>query len=235
MLDYMYLWICVLLFIPWFLIYFYRPSLRNRMVKSGLLVLPFSFIDDVWFRVDYWNAPEIFSIYPVAIEDILFSFVITGVTATIYDAIFTKKQIQFYKKRVKMSLLFFPITMGLFFLLNNIFGLNSMYMWAIPMFIFAFIIIILRKDLIKPSLFTALSMSIIIIPIYMILFNYFAPDFWDKYWFLADTKHGITILGNVALLEVLYYFSYGTVAGIIYDFAKGTKKVHNNLGKKLFD
>jgi hypothetical protein len=68
----------------------------------------------------------------------------------------------------------------------------------------------------------------------MILFNIIAPDFWNNYWFLAETKHGITILGNVPVLELLYYFSFASTCAIMYDFVKGTKKVPNKLGKKLF-
>ena len=230
----MYLWICVLLFIPWSIIYLLKPNLRNRMIKSGLIAAPFGVIDDIWFRLDYWNAPEILFKYPIALEDILFAFVTTGIAISIYDAIFTKEQLIFYKKKTKVTLSFFPIIIVCFILLNNVLGLNSMYMWAIPIFIIAVIIIFFRKDLLIPSLVTAILLTLIVIPIYMLLFNVFAPNFWDTYWFLADTKHGITIFGNVALLELLYYFSYGCLAGIIYDYTKGTKKIPNKLGKKLF-
>lgn len=221
----MYLWICVLLFIPWGIIYFLRPHLRNRIVKSGLIAAPFGFIDDIWFREDYWNAPELLFIYPIAIEDILFAFVMTGIAVSIYDAIFTEKQVVQYKKRVKLSLSFMALVIASFFLTNNVLGLNSMYMWAIPMFVLTAIILIMRKDLIVPSVITAILLTLIVIPIYMILFNLIAPNFWDTYWFLADTKHGVTILGNVPVLELLHYFSYGFLASIMYDFAKGTKKI----------
>ena len=230
MLEYMYLWICILLFIPWGIIYYFRPLLRNRLVKSGLIALPFAFIDDIWFRVDYWNAPEIFSIYPIAIEDLLFCFVISGISITVFDALFTKEQIPTYKPRTKLTLSFFPITITSFIILHNILGINSMYMWAIPCFVLSVVVLLIRRDLILPSLISATIVTLIIIPIYMILFNIFAPDFWDTYWFLKDTKHGITILGNVALLELLYYFSFASIASIMYDFAKGTTKVY----KKLF-
>lgn len=234
MLDYMYLWICVLLFIPWVIIYLLKPKLRNRIVKSGFIAIPFGVIDDIWFRLDYWNAPEILFKYPIALEDVLFAFVMTGVSVSIYDAIFTKEQLICYKKRTNLSLSFFPIIIFCFIILNNVLGLNSMYMWALPMFAFAVVIIFFRRDLAIPSLVTGILLTLITIPIYMLLFNIFAPKFWDTYWFLAGTKHGITIFGNVPLLELLHYFSFGCLAGIIYDFSKGTKKVHNKLGKKLF-
>jgi hypothetical protein len=57
----------------------------------------------------------------------------------------------------------------------------------------------------------------------MFLFNFVAPNYWDTYWYLTDTKYDIKIFGNVLIVELMQYFSYGCLAGIIYLFAKGLK------------
>ena len=169
--EFMYLWLGVSFLVPWLIIYIKRPLLRSRMIKSGLIAAPFGFIEDVWFRVDYWNAPEIFSMYPIDIEDIIFAFFSTGITIAIYDAIFTKKQVVHYKKRTTLTLIFMPLIILSFYILQNVLGINSMYMWSIPMFVVAFIVILIRRDLLIPSIVTAFLVTLIMIPIYIILFN----------------------------------------------------------------
>ncbi len=229
----MYLWLGVSFIIPWGIIYYLKPQYRSRMLKTGLIAAPFGFIEDYWYRVDYWNPPELFDMYPIDIEDIIFAFLSTGITIAIYDALFTEKQVKHYKPRPKLAVFFMPLIVAAFFLLHNVLGINSMYMCAIPFFVVAFFVVLMRRDLLIPSIASAFLVTLIMIPIYMVLFNVIHPTFWDKYWFLIDTKHGITILGNVALLELLYYFSFACLAGIMYDFAKGTKKVYKSPFKFL--
>lgn len=233
MLEYMYLWICLLLFIPWAIIYLYTPQLRNRMIKSGLIAIPFG-VTHLWFRVDYWQPPEVLFLYIISLEDILFGFVTTGIGISVFDALFTSKQVKLVKDRKKIALSFFPIIVVSFFILKNGVGFNSMFMWVTPVILAALVIIIMRKDLLIPSLVTAFVMTLFALIIYIILFNYISPKFWDTYWLLANSKYGITVFDNVPVLELLWYFSYGLISGIMYDFTKGTKKVPNKLGKKLF-
>ena len=56
--KYMYLYICLLLFIPWTIIFYTKKNFRSRMIKAGLLAAPFGVIN-MWFRIDYWYAPEV--------------------------------------------------------------------------------------------------------------------------------------------------------------------------------
>ena len=170
MLEYMFLWICVLLFIPWALIYFPNKHLRSRMLKAGVIAIPFGVVD-MWFRIDYWHAPEVLFWHVISFEDVLFGFFTTGICVSIYDAIFTKKQVQTEKAQRKISMLLFPLIIISFFVLNNGLGLNSMFMWAIPMAVAALVIIIFRRDLLIPSIVTASLMTLIAIPIYKFL-NY---------------------------------------------------------------
>ena len=220
----MYLLISVFLFIPWGLIYYYKPNLRSRIVKSSLFAAPFGIIN-MWFRIDYWHAPEVFFFSFISLEDILFAFVTTGISFTIFDALFTVKEIKSEKPRKHITLLFIPIIISSFFILNNGLGINSMFMWAIPMLVLATVIVIIRRDLLVQSIVSALILTLFSIPIYMFLFNYLSPDFWDTYWYLSGTKYGITVFGNVPVLELLWYFSWASFCGVVYHFTRGTKKV----------
>ena len=211
------------------IIYYLRKDLRSRMIKVCLLAAPFGFIN-MWFRIDYWNPPELFFFHIMSIEDVLFSIGSTGISVTIYDALFTKEQVKTEKSRKKLSVLFIPIIIISFFFLHGYLKLNSMFMWAIPFIVLAIIVVIIRKDLIIPSIISGILSMLIAIPIYIILFNYISPEYWDKYWFLNGTKYETSILGNIPLMELLWYFSWGCFSGVMYDFAKGTTKVY----KKLF-
>jgi hypothetical protein len=51
----------------------------------------------------------------------------------------------------------------------------------------------MRPDLWEPALYSALVLISLIIVIYVVLFNLVSPDFWDKYWLIADTKLGVTL------------------------------------------
>ena len=230
--TYSYFLLGVFLAIPWLLIFYFKKSLRRRILIASFIGAPFAFINS-WFRLDYWHPPELFFFYVMSIEDILFAFTTTGISFTIFDALFTKKQVKAFKNRKKLSYLFIPIIIGSFFFLQNYLGLNSMFMWAIPMIVLAFVVVIIRNDLIIPSIFSAILSMLIAIPIYIILFNYISPEYWDKYWYLKGTKYETSILGNVPLMELLWYFSWGCFSGVMYDFAKGTKKIPNKLWEKI--
>lgn len=71
-------------------------------------------------------------------------------------------------------------------------------------------------------------MVFITIVIYHIIFNFIAPEYWNSYWLLANTKLGFTPIGNIPLTELVWYFSWGCFAGIEYDFTYGQVKTKFN-------
>ena len=231
--KYGYLWISVILFIPWLLLFYYHKNLRRRMVLSGLIFAPFGTLN-LWFKQDYWNAPEVYIFFSViSIDDILFAFITTGIGVAIFDALFTEKQVKQEKSRINILWISLIIVMISWYILREVIGINSMFMFAIPVLISTVIFIIIRKDLLIPSLITTLITTGIAIITYIILFNYLLPKFWSTYWFLWGKEYGWTIFGNVPVLEVLWYFSWSSLAAVLYDFGKGTKKIPNNRWKKL--
>lgn len=230
--KYGYLYISLFLFIPWALIYFFNNNLRSRMIKAGLMAIPFGTLN-LWYKEDYWNAPEVLFLYFISLDDILFAFVTTGISVTIFDVFFTEKQVEFGPKKYKQVFYFFCFIMVLFVILREVIGINSMFMFAIPIILSTIIILIKRKDLLVPSIITTILFSVLSIIVYIILFNYILPDFWNTYWYLIDTEIGWLIFGNVPVLEVLWYFSWGCLSAVLYDYGKGTKKIPNKYGKKL--
>jgi len=66
---------------------------------------------------------------------------------------------------------------------------------------------------------------IVIIPIYVIIFNVLSPKYWNEYWLLYETKFGGMILSNIPITELFWYFSWGSFAGVGYDFVSGKRKI----------
>lgn len=111
---------------------------------------------------------------------------------------------------------------------NGFFHINSIFVSSFAFLIIASWMILLRKDLFVPSLLSGLLFTLFALLIYVILFDLLSPNFWNNYWLLENTKYGIKVLGNIPLTELFWYFSWGCLAGIAYDFTMG--KGLNNLG-----
>lgn len=222
---YTYLFISLFLFIPWFIIIFKRPDLRRKVIKTSLIGGVAGLIANFWYFRDYWRPPSLFGNTVISIEDFLFGFLITGIAASIYDTVFNKKYVKKYKKRKKFFGNLFLIGVIILFIFNNWLGINSIFVSSFAFLGFSIIIVSIRKDLIIPSIVSGLLVTLIIIPIYIILFNYISPTYWDKYWLLANTSFGIEVLGNIPVTELIWYFTWGCFAGISYDFVSGSEKV----------
>ena len=222
---YTYLFISLFLFIPYFIIIFKRPDLRRKVIKTSLIGGVAGLIANFWYFRDYWRPPSLFGNTVISIEDFLFGFLITGIAASIYDTVFNKKYVKKYKKRKKFFGNLFLIGVIILFIFNNWLGINSIFVSSFAFLGFSIIIISIRKDLIIPSIVSGLLVTLIIIPIYIILFNYISPTYWDKYWLLANTSFGIEVLGNIPVTELIWYFTWGCFAGISYDFVSGSEKV----------
>jgi hypothetical protein len=222
---YTYLFISLFLFIPWFIIIFKRPDLRRKVIKTSLIGGVAGLIANFWYFRDYWRPPSLFGNTVISIEDFLFGFLITGIAASIYDPVFNKKYVKKHKKRKKFFGNLFLIGVIILFIFNNWLGINSIFVSSFAFLGFSIIIVSIRKDLIIPSIVSGLLVTLIIIPIYIILFNYISPTYWDKYWLLANTSFGIEILGNIPVTELIWYFTWGCFAGISYDFVSGSEKV----------
>ena len=231
--KYAYLLISAFLFLPWVIIFLSRTDLREKIIKASFLGGLAGLIANFWYFKDYWQPPSLLGHSVISIEDFLFGFVITGVAVAIYDITFTARNIQQEKSRKGFfGILFLLGTISLL-IFNNWLGFNSIFVSSFAFIIFSVVIVLIRKDLLMPSIVSGILTVLIITPIYAIIFNWVSPEYWASYWLLAETKFGVTVLGNIPATELLWYFSWGCLAGIGYDFASGTKKVTKFKNKEL--
>lgn len=225
--SFVYLILDILLFIPWFILFAYRPLLRRQMIKASILGGIAGPIAELWFHTDYWLPPTVFN-GPIAIEDILFGFVITGISVAIFEALFGCADARIAKtfgEKRKFGALFACGFASLFIFVTGV-GFKSIIVSSIAFLAITAIMVYLHRELLKPALVSGICTTLIIIPMYIFLFNYVAPEYWHTHWLLTGTKYDVMIFGNVALTELLWYFSWGSMAGAGYLFAsnKGVLK-----------
>ena len=203
---------------------FLKNVLRKIIIKISIIGGLAGIISEFWYFKDYWDPPSLLGNTKFLLEDFLFGFAFTGIAATIYKVVFRKESKDIIiKGRKKLFFIFFVIGIFSLLLFNNLLKINSIFVSSFTVLIFSLIIILIRRDLIFQSIMSGILSLLIIIPIYVLIFNLISPTFWDKYWLLANTTFGAKVIGNIPLTELHWYFSWGCFAGIAYDFYHGSK------------
>ena len=194
------------------------------MIKTSLAGGFAGLIAEYWYFKDYWRPPTILTFTIYSIEDFIVGFFLLGISISIYSFTFNKIEIKQEKAMKKIFLFLFLFALSMMIILQPL-GYNSMLISPLIFIIYSIIIVIIRKDLLKKAIYSGILFLIIILPIYMLLFNFIAPNYWNKYWVISNTKFGTTCLGNIPCMEVLWYFSWGSFGGICHNFYSGTKVV----------
>lgn len=200
------------------------------MLIFGLIMAPFgTFMEEIWHLKDYWDPPYLIHFPYFILEDTIFSFLITGISVGIYDFLFVKNYEVLDNKKVihkyaALSLLVFEILILLVF--TNYLGYNSIIVCSFSFMFFAILMILFRRDLFLPSILSGIFVLLIILPTYAFLVNYLSPNYVDDYFFLSNTNLGKTILGNIPLTEIFWYFSWGCCCSVLYDFQRNHKKIY---------
>jgi hypothetical protein len=224
-----YLLIGLLLILPWAAIYAARPALRKKMLKTSLMGGLAGFIAEYWYFKDYWHPPTLLGQTVVSIEDFIFGFSVTGLSAVVYEAFFGVKLQPGAKPRKKVFALLFLAGIVTMIVFTQWLGANSIVVSCIAFLAFTAIMAGLRPDLALRGLLSGLLMLLVVLPVYLLLFDLLNTDYWDQYWLLAKTRLGITVLGHIPVTELCWYFSWGCMAGVSHSFASGTirvKKAH---------
>lgn len=226
--KYTYLLLGLLVVAPLIGILFARKDLAGKAIKLGALGGFAGLLAEFFYFRDYWRPPSLMGTATISVEDFIFGFAITALSFTAYTWLFKAKFIeQAYPSRHKLYLLFFVGGLAAMVLFNLHLGVNSIFVSSAVFLFFTAIILFMRRDLIKVGLYSAGIVTAFIGAVYILLFNVISPQFWDKYWLLADTKWGITILGNVPLTEMIWYVSWIVFASVSYPFVSG-KAIHQN-------
>lgn len=209
-----------------------RRDLVPKAIKLGIVGSLAGLAAESFYFRDYWRPPTTLGLAKFSPEDLIFGFAITALSVLAIP-LFTHQHFAAgaEKARKKTFMLLFALGVTALLVFNLWQGLNSVLVSCVVFLVFSLIILALRPDLVGPAFYSALTVTTITLVIYAVLFDVMAPEFWDKYWLLADTKWGITILGNIPLTEMMWYFSWVLFASVSYPFASGTSLKENRSSK----
>lgn len=220
--KYIYFLFGVALLAVWTALYVLRPDMRVKLMRTSLAGVFAGPLAEFWYFQDYWRPPMFLVLGQITIEDCLVGFCITGIAATIYDVVFRTKLEHGARRYKRTFIAFFIVGLVLLTLFSRVFTFNSMLVSCIGFLAFAIVIVALRPELWRVSIWSGLLTLAVVLPIYVVLFDFVAPDYWSSY----STAVGFTLPGSsIPILEVAWYFSWGVLAGIGYEFAGGRYKV----------
>lgn len=221
--KYTYLLLSLYLLFVWLIIFlFLKKESRKILIKTSIVGGLAGLIAELWYFKDYWHPPSLFN-NTISLEDFLFGFAFTGIAATIYEVIFKKENKKYGKGHKIIFIILFVIGVFSLLLFNNLLKINSIFVSSLAFLIFSLIMVFIRKDLAMRFIMSGILSLLVIIPIYVLLFNFIFPAYWGKYGLLANTTFGIRVIVNVPVTELLWYFSWSCLAGIVYDFYYGSK------------
>ena len=222
--HYAYLLGNLLILLPvWVFIFRWRKDLRKEILIVSLVAGIIGPISELYYLKDYWR-PEIFTGWPVGIEDFLFGFFIGGISSVIYEEIFGKKHSKRTNRDHHWSWFIIPIS-ALFILVLNalffIFNINSIYVSLVAFFLITLVILCFRRDLWIDSIMSGVLMGLVMFFSYLVFLTIF-PEAIHRWWLLNNIS-GILING-IPAEELLWAFGLGMVCGPIYEFFTGLRE-----------
>ncbi|MEK7530997.1 MAG: lycopene cyclase domain-containing protein [Patescibacteria group bacterium] len=212
----------------WLPIYVWRKNLRHEMLVVSLMCAPVGPLSEYFYRYDYWR-PELFNGWSAGFEDVLFAFFIGGVAAVAYEAVFqnTKHIVRGYPRRfwlyavVPLSIVWHGV--GVFAL-----GINSMHASIVLFLVAGAYIVYKRPDLLRGALLGGVLVAFVGLIFYLGWIGAY-PGIIERWWLLENIS-GIFIQG-IPLEELAWGFSWGFVAGPMYEFITGTRYAVTKLQK----
>lgn len=220
----LYLLLSSMLLALWCVPFGLRPDLRRRMIRTGIVGIALALVGEVWHLHDYWQPPTIVGTGVLSPEDAIFGFATVGLSTTLYDAVFGTKDVSGAMPHPRLFLLLFLGGFASLLIGSTFLGYNSLLVSMAAFAACAVVIVIVRPDLLTVSLFSGLLLTAAAMLVYLPLFSVLAPHYWDRYWLLAGSRLGATIL-HIPLTEIGWYVAWGMLAGIAPAFRGGTKKV----------
>ncbi len=205
----------------WSLIYVTRRDLQRMMMRVSIVGAFAGILSEYWYFRDYWRPPLAIHWGNISLDDAIFGFAITGISASIVLWLTKKKSVQVTSGHPKIFLGLFCICLALLILLCDVLHLQSIFVTS-GLFLFCTVVMIsMRPDLLKLSILSGCITALLIAPIYVVLSALF-PGYWQQYWLLAGTSVGGLLAPGIPGTEILWYFSWGAFAGIASHFARGT-------------
>ncbi len=192
----------------------------------SFLFSPVATIYEILYFQDYWNPGSILSFnigsIRILLEDFLFFFAFSGISAVIYEVIFNKRLLEI-KKSINIEIAIASV-IGIGILVSySLFltGTNSIFATSIGFITIAMFVISQRRDLLLNSLVSGLAMMVIMFIIYAVGFNLVTntEHILQQIWHLYKTSLGVRIW-RIPITEMVWGFSAGMFFGPLYELIK---------------
>lgn len=219
-----YLLLSLWLLLVWTVCFRLRPDLRRRMWKASIPGALAGALAEVWYFTDYWRPPTVFGVGVIGPEDFLVGFAVTGVAVAAYDVVFGTKNVPAFPQRKGGFWLLFLAGLAMLLIGSNVLGMNSCMVSEAAFVLLALIIVVLRPDLLRVSLLSGALTALAALPAYLVLFGWLLPDYWDTYWIIDSPFWRSLVIWHIPLTEILWYFTWGCLAGVLQSFVGGTAK-----------
>ncbi len=206
----------LLLCLPWLFIFFFRKDLRENLLFSSLVLMPFGITEYV-FIPDYWNPPTIFeALKPFSVEAFIFCFFAGGVVAAAYKAVFGIRLKKCYDVNIYRRI-FYVLAFIFIFNFTGMFGYRIISAAVFGFFGGIAVIFIVRPDLKKHHLINSFFCSFFYIVLFF-LFSFIDSSFF--YIWNVDFR----LLG-FPIPEILWIFSFTAFWGFFYEYWFGYRLV----------
>lgn len=211
-------------FLPWTLAWIVRADLRPKMLRASVVGSLAGILAELWYFRDYWRPPTLLGEAMLSPEDFLIGFALAGSGVSIYDVLFqTRDTPKTHPQQRVFSILCLAGCASLL-IFSTWLGANSVITSEIAFAGAAAIMVMLRRDLLRVALLSGILLGLYGFLVYLVLFSWMAPHYWQTYWLLKDHPVlGATVLG-VPVLEIFWYTVWGALAGVIPNFVRGTAK-----------
>lgn len=212
--------------IIWSVIFILSKKTRKEQLIMSLLFSPVATIYEILYFQDYWNPGSILSFnigsIRILLEDFLFFFAFSGISAVIYEVIFNKRFFEIKRSINVVMAIIFIIGIGILVSYSLFLaGMNSIFATSIGFVTIALFIISQRKDLLVNSLVSGLAMMVIMFIIYAVGFNLLTniEHILQQIWHLYKTPLGVRIW-KIPITEMVWGFSAGMFFGPLYELIK---------------
>lgn len=232
--KYAYFGLCLPFIFVWLLLFFFSPKTRAYQIKLSLAKIPFGPMIDMMFFTDYWSPESILSgqigSTQIMLESMLFAFFFGGIAATIYRALFHKKE-DLSKLSKSDPLNHYFVFFMISFILIGL-GMNSIFATALGYGSSGVIMILKRKASFRSALFTSFFMTTLLFIVYLagryFIFN--SETILRAWWMLYGTGLDVRFM-NIPLTEIIWAICYGFTAGARHNPKETEKQYRLNFSE----
>ncbi|HEY4507977.1 MAG TPA: lycopene cyclase domain-containing protein [Candidatus Paceibacterota bacterium] len=192
---------------------------RKSLFMGSLFGVAAVAIAQLYALRDYWHPTYV--AWPVNFEDFFYGLAIGGIAASAYEVAFRRRRAKLLGAHFQAEWFvgFIAFAAVLFPVLTFYLGLNSIVSHLVPPLVIAGVVFATRRDLVLPSLFAALAVTVVTAATFLALQALYPSLFAS--WHLADLS-GFSVLG-IPAEELLFAFALGLGGSHCYEFLFGER------------